>query len=173
MNDYRERLKNITTLIFDYDGVLSDGKILFTDDGQHLRNGNVKDGFILQLAVKLGYRVVVISGADTPGMENRLSTLNIKDTFLGTHNKIEVYEQLKKDYQLNDSEILFMGDDLPDYNVMLKVGIACCPADAATDILKISHFVSEKKGGEGCVRDIVEQVLRAQSRWMTPEAFVW
>jgi len=173
MNDYRERLKNIRQFIFDYDGVLSDGKIIFSDDGQQMRNGHVRDGYAIQLAQKLGLSVALISGANTPGMQHRCKLLNIEDIFLGIHNKIEIYEQFKKDRNLTDEVILYMGDDIPDFQIMKKAGIACCPADAAKDILNISHYISYLKGGEGCVRDVIEQVLRAQEKWLTPEAFTW
>jgi 3-deoxy-D-manno-octulosonate 8-phosphate phosphatase (KDO 8-P phosphatase) len=173
MNDYRQRLNNITTIIFDYDGVLSDGKILFSDDGQQMRNGNVKDGYAIQLAQKMGLRIVIISGANTPGMQIRCELLKITPAFLGVHDKAEVYEQFKADNKLNDDEILYMGDDMPDYPVMQKVSIAACPADAANDIQSIAHYISHLKGGEGCARDVIEQVLRAKQLWMTPEAFIW
>jgi 3-deoxy-D-manno-octulosonate 8-phosphate phosphatase (KDO 8-P phosphatase) len=173
MNDYRENLKYIRTFIFDYDGVLSDGRILFSDDGQQMRNGNVKDGFVIQLAQKLGFRVVIISGADTPGMHKRCGLLRITDGFLGVHDKLEVYERFKSQNNIHDEEVMYMGDDLPDYNVMKKVRIACCPSDATIEIRNIAHYISHLRGGEGCVRDVIEQVLRAQGKWMTPEAFVW
>lgn len=173
MNDYRERLKHITTMIFDYDGVLSDGRILFSDDGHQMRNGHVKDGFAIQLAQKLGFRIAIISGANTPGMQIRCNLLGIENSFLGIHNKIEIYNQFKSDHNLRDSEILFMGDDIPDYMIMEQVSIACCPADAAIDIKNIAHYISHLKGGEGCVRDVIEQVLRSQDKWLTPEAFTW
>ncbi len=173
MNDYRERLKHITTMIFDYDGVLSDGKILFSDDGQQMRNGNVKDGFAIQLAQKLGFRIAIISGANTPGMQIRCELLRISDCFMGVHNKIEIYQKFKADRNLKDEEILYMGDDIPDHRIMEEVAIACCPADAVTDIKKIAHYISHLKGGEGCARDIIEQVLRAQGKWLTQEAFTW
>jgi len=173
MNDYRQRLKEITTIIFDYDGVLSDGKILFTDDGQQMRNGNVKDGYAIQLAQKMGLHITIISGANTLGMQSRCEILKIDNAFLGIKDKIHAYEQLKADNNLKDSEILFMGDDMPDYPVMQKVGVATCPADAANDIKSIAHYISHLKGGEGCARDVIEQVLRAKELWMVPEAFVW
>lgn len=173
MNDYRIRLKNINTFIFDYDGVLSDGKILFTDDGQQIRNGNVKDGYAIQLAQKLGYKIIIISGASTFGIKNRCNLLNIKDTFLNSHNKIEIYENIKIENNLIDKQILYMGDDIPDFQVMLQVGISCCPSDATIEIKKIAHYISNYKGGEGCVRDIIEQVLRSQNKWMTLESYTW
>jgi len=173
MNDYRDKLKHITTIIFDYDGVLSDGKILFSDDGQQMRNGNVKDGYAIQLAQKMGLRIAIISGANTPGMQQRTSILKIEDSFLGIHDKLEKYNEFKIKANLNDNEILYMGDDIPDMPVMKLVSIATCPADAVTDVKNISHYISHLNGGAGCARDIIEQVLRAQDKWLTPEAFIW
>lgn len=173
MNDYRSKLKNISTLIFDYDGVLSDSMILFTDDGQQMRNGNVKDGYTIQLAQKMGIRIAIISGALTPGIEKRCELLKIQDKYLGITDKTEALALLMEKHQLSYNEILYMGDDLPDYNVMKMVAIACCPADASSEIQKISHYISPFSGGKGCVRDIIEQVLRSQNKWMTPEAFTW
>jgi 3-deoxy-D-manno-octulosonate 8-phosphate phosphatase (KDO 8-P phosphatase) len=173
MNDYRDKLKHITTIIFDYDGVLSDGKILFSDDGQQMRNGNVKDGYAIQLAQKMGLRVAIISGANTPGIQLRTTLLKIEDCFLGIHDKLEKYNEFKKETNLRDDEILYMGDDIPDMPVMKLVSIATCPADAVTDVKNISHYISHLNGGTGCARDIIEQVLRAQDKWLTPEAFIW
>ncbi len=173
MNDYRERLKNITTLIFDYDGVLSDGRILFSDDGQQMRNGNVKDGYAIQLAQKMGLRIAIISGANTPGMHIRCELLKIEDSFLGIHNKTEAYHKYKTEKNIKDEEVLYMGDDIPDIKVMQEVSIACCPSDAVIDVKKQVHYISHLKGGEGCARDVIEQVLRAQDKWLTPEAFIW
>jgi 3-deoxy-D-manno-octulosonate 8-phosphate phosphatase (KDO 8-P phosphatase) len=173
MNDYRERLKHISTLIFDYDGVLSDGKILFTENGEQLRNGNVKDGYAIQLAKKMGYRLAVISGGNSNGMKTRCELLQLSHYFLGVHDKIKLYETFKKEYNLNDAEILFMGDDIPDYPLMQKAGISSCPANAAKELREIAHYISPMNGGDGCVRDVIEQVLRAQNNWMTPQAFIW
>ncbi len=173
MNDYRSKLKHITTFVFDYDGVLTDGKVIFTDDGQLLRNGNVKDGYAIQLALKLGYRIAIISGAETKGMLNRCILLNIDDRYLGVEVKKLVFEEFMKKYNLTKDEIVYMGDDIPDYEVMKLSGIACCPLDAAKDIRDIADFISTYPGGHGCVRDIIEQVLRAQDKWMTDESFSW
>jgi len=173
MNDYRSKLKHITTFVFDYDGVLTDGKVIFTDDGQLLRNGNVKDGYAIQLALKLGYRIAIISGAETKGMLNRCILLNIDDCYLDVEVKKLVFEEFMKKYNLTKDEIVYMGDDIPDYEVMKLSGIACCPLDAAKDIRDIADFISTYPGGHGCVRDIIEQVLRAQDKWMTDESFSW
>ncbi len=173
MKNYKAKLNKITTFIFDFDGVLSDGMILLTDDGQYLRRTNVKDGYIMQLAHKKGYRIAIISGASAEGMKHRLYGLNLTDVYLGVSNKIEVYEQLKEKYGLVDEEILYMGDDIPDYEVLRKVGVATCPADAATEIKAIADYISDKNGGQGCARDIIEQVMKLHKKWMNEDAFTW
>jgi len=172
MNDYKSRLKNITTFVFDCDGVLTDGKILFTDDGQKITNGYVRDGYVLQLAKKKGYLIAVISGGLTPGMKFRFDFFEIEH-YLGVENKKTTFLDFVKKNNLTFDEILFMGDDIPDYEVMQLAGVATCPADACRDIKKITHYISPYKGGEGCVRDVVEQVLRAKNQWMDEDAFSW
>lgn len=173
LKNYKARLAPVNTMIFDFDGVLSDGMVLLTEEGHYLRRTNVKDGYVMQLAVKKGYRVAIISGAKAEGMYHRLYGLNLSDVHLGVSNKLEVYEELKSKYNLLDENILYMGDDIPDYQVMRKAGIAACPADAATEIKAISDYISHKKGGEGCARDIIEQVLKLHGKWMDDEAFHW
>lgn len=173
LKNYKARLAPINTLIFDFDGVLSDGMVLLTDDGNYLRQTNVKDGYIMQLAVKKGYRLAIISGAKAEGMYHRLYGLNLTDVHLGVANKFQVYEEIKAKYNLLDENILYMGDDIPDYKVMKKAGVAACPADAATEIKAIADYISDKKGGKGCARDIIEQVLKLHGKWMDDEAFEW
>ncbi len=173
MKNYKARLAAINTLIFDFDGVLSDGMVLLNEEGHYLRRTNVKDGYIMQLAVKKGYRVAIISGAKAEGMYHRLYGLNLTDVHLGVPNKLVVYEELKAKYNLQDENILYMGDDIPDYQVMKRVGVSACPADAATEIKAISDYISHKKGGEGCARDIIEQVMKLHGKWMDDEAFEW
>jgi 3-deoxy-D-manno-octulosonate 8-phosphate phosphatase (KDO 8-P phosphatase) len=173
MKNYKAKLNNITTFIFDFDGVLSDGMVLLNEEGHYLRRTNVKDGYALQLAIKKGYHVAIISGAQAEGMFKRLFNLNIKDIFLGVPNKLKVYEELKEKYQLSDEEIIYMGDDIPDFEVMRKVGVACCPADAATEIKEIADYISDKKGGEGCARDIIQQTLKLHKNWMDKDAYNW
>ncbi len=173
MTNYKERLSGITTLIFDYDGVMTDGKVILQHEGPPLRNANVRDGYILQLAVKLGYNVVIISGGFSRSMDNRFETLNIKDAFTGVKDKLEVYENYLKNKGLSHEEVLYMGDDIPDIPVMKKVGVPVCPLDAVEEVRNISVYISDKKGGDGCVRDIIEQVMKVQGKWLTPEAFTW
>lgn len=173
MSNYKALLTKVKTFIFDYDGVMTHGNLLLQMDGQPLRFANVKDGFVLQLAVKLGYRVVVISGGFSKSVENRFDALGIKDVFLGVRDKVVVFEEYIKKNQIDPSTIIYMGDDIPDYKVMKKVGVPVCPADAAVEIKEISVYISDKKGGEGCVRDIIEQVLKVQGKWMSEESHHW
>lgn len=173
MSNYKALLTNVNTFIFDYDGVMTDGKLMLQHDGQPLRTANVKDGYSLQLAVKLGYKVVIISGGISKSVENRFESLKVKDVFLGVTNKYEVFEKFISDNNLNPENIVYMGDDIPDFKVMKKVGVPVCPADAVEEIKEISVYISDKDGGHGCVRDIIEQVLKVQGKWMTDEAFMW
>jgi len=173
MKNYKAKLSKINTFIFDFDGVLSDGMVLLTEEGHYLRRTNVKDGYIMQLALKKGYRVAIISGAKARGMFHRLYGLDIQDIYLGVSNKEEAYEDLKKKYGLEDENIVYMGDDIPDHKVMRRAGVAACPADAAMEIKLISDYISDKKGGKGCARDIIEQVLKLHGKWMDKEAYEW
>jgi len=165
MSNYKEKLSGITTFIFDYDGVLTNGVILITNSGDQLRTGHVKDGYALQLAVKSGYRIAVISGGYSESMRHRCNALKLTDVFLGVENKLEVFDKYISENGLNTDEVLYMGDDIPDYHVMKKVGMPVCPADAAQEIRDICSYISHFNGGEGCVRDVIEQVLKVQDRW--------
>lgn len=173
MTNFREDLPNITTLIFDYDGVLTNGVVLITNSGDQLRTGHVKDGYALQLAIKSGYRVAVISGGYSESMRHRCNALKLQDVFLGVENKLEVFETYLKDNNLTPEEVLYMGDDIPDYEVMRRAGMPVCPADAAEEIRQISRYISHSRGGEGCVRDVIEQVMKVQGKWMMNDAFYW
>jgi len=173
VRNYKELLKNITTLIFDYDGVFTDGKIFLTESGEQLRTANVKDGYAIQLASKNGYQIAIISGGKSEAMRNRMLSLNITDVFIGVEHKILVYREYIEKHKLSNNEVLFMGDDIPDFQIMKEAGVATCPADAAEEIKALSHYISHFKGGDGCVRDIVEQVMKIQGKWMNNDAFVW
>jgi len=173
MSNYKALLKKVNTFIFDYDGVMTDGKLMLQHDGQPLRTANVKDGYSLQLAVRLGYRVVIISGGISKSVENRFEALKVTDVFLGISNKYEVFEKYLIDNNLKPENIVYMGDDIPDYKVMKRVGVPVCPADAVEEIKDISIYISDKTGGHGCVRDIIEQVMKVQGKWMTEEGFSW
>lgn len=173
MANYKEKLKKVTTFIFDYDGVMTDGTVVLQHEGQPLRSANVKDGYVLQLAIKLGYNIVIISGGNSKSMENRFGTLNISDVYLGVKDKLAVLNSYLKDNNITSDQVVYMGDDIPDYLVMKAVGIPVCPADASEEIKDISVYISDKKGGQGCVRDIIEQVLKVHGKWMTDKAFFW
>lgn len=173
VKNYKELLKNITTMIFDYDGVFTDGKVILTESGEQLRTANVKDGYALQLAVKKGYRIAVISGGTSQSIVHRMHGLKIMDVFIKVEHKIHVFNHYMKKHNLNKSEVLFMGDDIPDLQIMKEAGVRICPADAAEEIKSLSHYISHLNGGEGCVRDIVEQVLKVQGNWLNDDAFIW
>ena len=160
-----EKFKTIKTFVFDVDGVLTDGSLLILEDGQMARQMNIKDGYALQLAVKKGYRVVIISGGTSAAVKERLERLGVKDCFLKIDNKKEKLIEYVTQHGLNRDEILFMGDDIPDYVPMQLTGLPCCPADAVAEIKQISHYISPVEGGKGCVRDVIEKVLKLNSHW--------
>jgi len=168
MNDdksYKEYLADITTFIFDVDGVLTDGTITVTTDGEMLRTMNIKDGFALKTAIDAGFNLCIISGGSNEGVRKRLAGLGIKDIFLDAHNKIEQLNSYLDQHNISKSQVLYMGDDIPDYPVMKLIGLPCCPQDAVPEIKAISKYVSHKNGGKGAVRDVIEQVLKVQSKW--------
>ena len=137
MTNYKAQLKKVNTFIFDYDGVLTEGAIIMTEHGEALRISNIKDGYALQLAIKKGYRVAIISGAKSKSMSHRLKALSITDVFLGIGNKLETFHTYLRTNSIDPSEVLFMGDDIPDYQIMKEVGMPTCPADAAEEIKKV------------------------------------
>ena len=160
-----DRFKIIRTFVFDVDGVLTDGTLLVLDDGQMVRKMNIKDGYALQLALKRGYRVVIISGGTSESVRDRLNRLGVQDVFLKVHNKQEVLTQFVMQHELKWEEVLFMGDDIPDYIVMKLVGLPCAPADAAPEIKQISVYTSGFNGGFGCAREVIEKVLKLNDDW--------
>lgn len=173
MSNYKTLLKEINTFIFDYDGVLTDGTVILQADGEALRTANVKDGYALQLAVKKGYNVAIISGGNSASMNKRFEALKIKDFFLGVENKVEVLKNFMNGKGIKPENILYMGDDIPDYKAMKEVGVPCCPADASPEIKSISIYISDKCGGKGCVRDVIEQTMKIQEKWMNEDGFKW
>lgn len=160
-----KRFKLITTFIFDMDGVLTDGNILIDKDNNWLRSMNVRDGYALQLAVKSGYRVVVISGSNSGPVNERLKRLGIKEVFMNVTSKADFLKEYMKSNNLQSEEVLFMGDDIPDYLCMKMAGISACPADAALEIRDVASYVSNCKGGNGCARDVIEKVLKLNEHW--------
>jgi len=162
---YKELLTDITTFIFDVDGVLTDGTITVTTDGEMLRTMNIKDGFALKTAIDVGYNMCIISGGSNEGVRKRLAGLGIKDIYLGAHNKIEQLDAYLNKNNIKKSQVLYMGDDIPDYPVMILAGLPCCPQDAVPEIKAISKYISHKNGGKGAVRDVIEQVLKVHGKW--------
>lgn len=160
-----QKLKEITTFIFDVDGVLTTGDVIAAESGELLRTFNIKDGYAMQLAVKKGYHVCIISGGRGQAMEKRFQGLGISEVFLGVSDKVVVFEDYLLRNQINASEVLYMGDDIPDLYVMQRVGLPSCPADASIDIKAISAYISPFKGGCTAVRDVIEKVLKLQGKW--------
>lgn len=173
MSNYKSLLSGITTFIFDVDGVMTDGIVTLSTDGDMLRTMNVKDGYALQLAIKKGYKIIIISGGNSQVVRKRFQGLGIEEIYLAVGNKLEVFEDILNRDKLDLSEILYMGDDIPDYKIMAKVGVAACPADAVEEIKHISHYISPLPGGKGCVRDVLEQVMKVQDKWFDEDCFHW
>jgi len=162
---FLQKLKAISTFIFDVDGVLTNGDILASDSGEFLRTFNIKDGYALQLAVKRGYRVCIISGGRGKAMQQRFEGLGIQEIFLGVSDKVRVYQDILDRYDIGSDEVLYMGDDVPDLKVMRLVGLPACPADAVAEIKAISEYISPYNGGGMAVRDIIEKTMRVQEQW--------
>ena len=163
--NYKELMPQISTFVFDVDGVLTDGTVTIFPNGELVRKMNIKDGYALKTAIDKGYRVCIISGGTNEGVRSRLQGLGVKDIYLGAHNKIDQLEEYLTLNNLTPQEVLYMGDDIPDLQVMQQVALAACPKDAVPEIQDISIYISQKKGGQGCVRDVIEQVLKVQDKW--------
>ena len=159
------RFKLIKTFAFDMDGVLTDGKVLVDSENNWLRSMNIRDGYALQLAVRSGFEVVVISGSDSSFVHDRLNRLGVKEVFMDVKDKEDFLNQYVAEKKLSLNELLFMGDDIPDYHCMKIAGIAACPSDAAVEIKEIASYISPYKGGCGCVRDVIEKVLKLNNKW--------
>ena len=173
MTFFKEELTKVKAFVFDVDGVLSTSTQILTPEGETARSSNLKDGFALIYAVKIGYPIGVITGGKTIDVIKRCEKIGIKDLYAGSLKKLPcLYDFLEKN-KLKAEEVLYMGDDLPDFPAMKMVGVPVCPNDAAPEIKAISHYISNKNGGEGCVRDVLEQVLRAQGKWIDPDKMNW
>ncbi len=172
MISYKERLPKITTFIFDVDGVLTNNQV-FLMNGEVVRSLHSKDGFILQLAAKKGYKIFIITGGNSEEVKDRLLHAGVTEVHLKSSDKMSVYDSICERHKLKHEEILYMGDDVPDIPVLKKVGISCCPQDAVSDIKAIVHYQSPIAGGHGCVREIMEQVLRVQGKWKIEEDYHW
>ena len=167
-------LTKIKAIILDVDGVLSAETITLDTSGEPLSTVNIKDGYAIQLAMKMGLRIVILTGGDTKAVRVRYEHLGVEDIYMKCAVKINSYNEFTQKYGLSDEEVIYMGDDIPDYEVMKRCGCPCCPADACPDIKDISVYVSDRIGGHGCGRDVIEQVLRAQGKWLSSSvAFGW
>jgi 3-deoxy-D-manno-octulosonate 8-phosphate phosphatase (KDO 8-P phosphatase) len=173
MTNFKESLSEVKAFFFDLDGVLSLQTINLNSFGLPNRTVNLRDGYAIQLAVKKGYKVAVITGSNCKEYTKRLKMLGVKDFYLNSRSKSSHFNALLNKYGLKNSDVLYMGDDIPDFEVMKIAGVPVCPADADSEIKQISLYISDKKGGEGCVRDVIEQVLRLHNKWMDSEAFSW
>lgn len=162
---YFDLFKTATAFILDVDGVLTDGSLLITNNGDELRSMNIRDGYALQLAVKKGYTIAVISGGKSEGVIRRLNRLGILYVLAGVDDKPKALTQLAAALKLDLSKTIYIGDDIPDLEVMRQCGIPCCPQDAASEVQEISKYISPLAGGKGCVRDIIEKVMKLQGRW--------
>lgn len=173
MTNFKEDLVNIKAFIFDIDGVLSKQTIGLNTFGIPNRTVNLRDGYALQLAIKKEYFVGVISGCNSKEYKKRLKMLGVLDVYLNSRIKLDHFNAFIKKHNLNKTNVLFMGDDIPDYEAMVQAGVAVCPSDADSEIKQISAYISDKKGGEGCVRDVIEQVMRLHNNWMDSDAYTW
>jgi len=173
MANFKEDLIKVKAFVFDIDGVLSQQTISLNAFGVPNITVNLRDGYALQLAAKKGYYLGVISGSSSKEYKKRLKLLGVTDIFLNSRSKLDHFNSFLKKHGLNKSDVLFMGDDIPDYGVMKEAGIAVCPSDADSEIKQVAAYISDKKGGEGCARDVIEQVLRLHNNWMDSDAFTW
>lgn len=171
---FKENLEKIKAFVFDVDGVLSSVCIPLHPNGEPMRMVNIKDGYAMQYAVKMGYPIAIITGGKTEAVRKRFEGLGVSYIYMASSHKVRDFEDFLNKSGLNQEEILYMGDDIPDYQVMKRCGYPCCPNDAAPEIKSISCYVSPFDGGKGCGRDVIEQVLKAQGKWMNEsEAFGW
>lgn len=164
-----EKFQPVTAFIFDVDGVLTDGTVLVLAGGLQARRMHIKDGFALQMALKKGYHVKVISGGNSPEVLDRLEKLGVNDVSMAVMDKKSVIEEYISRNNLKKEQVLYMGDDLPDIPAMGAVGLACCPSDAVPEVREAAHYISPLKGGETCVRDVIEKVLRLNGHWQYTE----
>ncbi|MBQ0908668.1 HAD-IIIA family hydrolase [Flavobacterium sp. F-328] len=163
---YKEIMNDITSFIFDVDGVLTDGSVFVTNEGDMLRTMHIRDGYAMKAAIESGYNVCIISGGSNEGVRLRLRNLGLTDIYLGTPDKVATFNDYIDINKIDSEQVLYMGDDIPDYHVMKLVGLATCPQDASPEIKGISGYISHKNGGKGAVRDVIEQVMKVQGKWM-------
>lgn len=173
MTNFKEGLQHIKAFIFDVDGVLSSPRVLLHPEGDLMRTMNTKDGYAIQHASRRGYPVAIITGGRSESVGLRFKRLGLTDVYLGSSDKMVDFENFLQTYGFEPGDVLYMGDDLPDYEVMKKAGVACCPSDAVEEIKAVAHYISPLAGGMGCARDVIEQVLRLHGRWMDGEPLHW
>lgn len=169
---FKEELKKIRAFVLDVDGVLSRQEVALSEEGELIRTSCAKDGYAIMYSGRKGYIIAIISGGGSPGLQARFEKLGIKDIYLKVANKVEALQEIMEKYALEKEEIMYMGDDIPDYNVMEMVGLPVCPADACEEIKAISRYISDLDGGTGCVRDVISQVLKARGDWMDTKCYV-
>lgn len=164
--NYKTLLNNIRAFVFDVDGVMTNGKVMITSEGEMYREMDTRDGFALKYALLKGFKIGIISGGTNEGVKKRLELLGVNKVYLGIHEKDIAFDDFVSTFNINPDQVLYMGDDVPDVPVMEKVGVSTCPQDALPDVKRVVDYVSHKKGGDGCVREIVEQVMRVQDKWV-------
>ena len=169
---FKEDLKNVVAFAFDVDGVFSRHEVSLSPQGELIRTACAKDGYAMMYCVKKGYPICIISGGRGPGMRERFERLGITEIYLGVADKVEVLNEFARKYDLKLEQVMYMGDDIPDYEVMIRVGMPVCPVDACEEIKAVSRYISDIPGGMGCVRDVVSQVLKAKGEWMDTSAHV-
>ena len=173
MQEIKQLLTRVKAFAFDVDGVFTDSTVWLHPGGSFMRMMNIKDGFAVQHAIKMGYHVAIITGGHSATVKKRFRYLGVKDIYMKSASKRADFEKFCDRHHLAREHVLYMGDDLPDYEVMKMAGFPCCPSDAVETIQQVSLYVSDREGGKGCVRDVIEQVMRVQGKWMNDWAFVW
>ena len=173
MKNFKDKLKNIKGFVFDVDGVWTNGYVYVDGNGKQMRTTNTKDGYAVHYASKIGYSIGIITGGKCESIIGRFNDLGVHDVYTQASDKVQQLEEFLKKNNLTAKEVMYMGDDIPDIRAMKKCGLKVCPADAVHEVLEIADYISDKKGGEGCIRDVVEQTLRSQDKWLQKEAYIW
>ena len=170
---YKKKLSQITTFIFDVDGVLTDGSVILESSGEMVRTMHTKDGYALQHAVKKGFHIVIISGGNSVMVKKRLEGLGIEHIYLGKDHKLPVLNEHLQKHNISINQVLYMGDDIPDLPCLKVVGVSSCPKDASVEVREVCDYISHINGGKGCARDVLEQTMRIQNKWMDDDAYSW
>ena len=170
---YKKKLSQITTFIFDVDGVLTDGSVILESSGEMVRTMHTKDGYALQHAVKKGYHIVIISGGSSVMVKKRLEGLGIEHIYLGKDHKLPVLNEHLQKHNISINQVLYMGDDIPDLPCLKVVGVSSCPKDASVEVREVCYYIYHINGGKGCARDVLEQTMRIQNKWMDDDAYSW